>query len=49
MPKCKKIVIDTYCWSKSDQPQGYDGKGTKGKGQGQDFHTLVKTLTLGGG
>ena len=22
------------------------GKGTKGKDQGQDFHTLAKTLTL---
>ena len=33
-------------WSKSDQPQGYKDKG---KGKGQDFHTLVKTLTLGEG
>jgi hypothetical protein len=29
-----------------DDPQGYEGKGTKGKGQGQDFHTLAKPLPL---
>ena len=29
-----------------DKPQGYEGKGIKGKGQGQDFHTLVKPLPL---
>ena len=29
-----------------DQPQGYEGKGIKGKGQGQDFYTLVKPLPL---
>ena len=29
-----------------DQPQGYEGKGIKGKGQGQDFHTPAKPLPL---
>ena len=29
-----------------DQPQGYKGKGTKGKGQGQDFNTPEKPLPL---
>ena len=29
-----------------DKPQGYEGKDIKGKGQGQDFHTLVKPLPL---
>ena len=44
MPNCRE---NGKYWSKFDQPQGYEG--TKGKGKGQDFHTLAKTLTKGKG
>ena len=32
MPNCRE---NGKYWSKFDQPQGYEGKGTKGKGKGQ--------------
>ena len=41
-----KIISGGQCMT---NPQGYMGKGMKGKGQGQDFHTLAKPLTLGEG
>ena len=39
-------IVMTSVGQGFDKPQGYEGNGIKGKGQGQDFHTLVKPLLL---